>query len=590
MCSNPLIEKLIEGDQKESSVSGVVSLNLTTLTLLVSETETLTAMVHNNTARKAVTWTSCTPSVATVSGNGIVTALAAGNATITVATVDGNHWATCTVTVRHSTGEADAPFLIHNELELRQVGTGTDGWILSAHYRLAADITLGGEWTAIGSSYTIRFSGSFDGNNKTITGLRINKPDESYQGMFGWIDTGGVVKNLTLFDCDIYGKWSIGGVVGISYGTVENCHVAGMVSGSISVGGVAGRNYGTVGNCYTTGDVNVTGDYGGGVVGFNYDTGTVINCYATGDVSGNEDVGGVAGRNDGTITNSYATGNVSGDKRTLGGVVGTITDTGTVINCYATGDVSGNEMVGGVVGWLSNYSIVENCYATGNVEGNDYVGGVAGRSLGTITNCNASGVVSGIRYIGGVAGYVNSTGTVKNCYATDTVSGNSYVGGVAGYNQGKVYNCNSTGDVSGNECVGGVAGINYSTGTVENCYNTAVVSGAYNVGGVVGQNSGTVENCVALNPNMKCRGTPYQRIGGGSGAMTNNYARTDMKVNNGAVKWTNDISGKDGADITVADYSMESWWSGSAGFDFSATWEWHNASGLPVLYSGGSKK
>ena len=78
-----------------------VSLNNTTLTLTEGQTQTLTATVNpSNATNKNVTWSSNNTSVATVSSSGVVTAVKAGSATITVKTVDGNKTATCAVTVK----------------------------------------------------------------------------------------------------------------------------------------------------------------------------------------------------------------------------------------------------------------------------------------------------------------------------------------------------------------------------------------------------------------------------------------------------------------------------------------------------------
>ena len=80
------------------SVTGV-SLNKNSTSLVVGDTETLTATISpSNASNQSVTWTSSKTSVATVS-NGVVTAKAAGTATITVKTSDGNKTATCSVTV-----------------------------------------------------------------------------------------------------------------------------------------------------------------------------------------------------------------------------------------------------------------------------------------------------------------------------------------------------------------------------------------------------------------------------------------------------------------------------------------------------------
>ncbi len=81
-----------------------VSLNKTSATMTVGNTMTLTATVSPSTAtNKNVTWTSSNTSVATVSTSGVVTAKAAGSATITVKTADGNKTATCSITVTNPT-------------------------------------------------------------------------------------------------------------------------------------------------------------------------------------------------------------------------------------------------------------------------------------------------------------------------------------------------------------------------------------------------------------------------------------------------------------------------------------------------------
>jgi len=464
------------------------------------------------------------------------------------------------VDLRPGTGTIDDPFLVYDVASLQKVGSETDGWSSRAHYKQIEDIDLASvaNWIPIGinghgsNAYVQPFSGSYDGNGKTISNLTINAPTEDLQGLFGAIagSDGPVLKNIGLVNCIIVGNEHVGGVVGAmaSTGTVQNCYVTGSVSGGNNVGGVVGENNGTVQDCYATGDVfgndnvgGVVGDnegivqdcyatgvitglglIGGGVVGLNYG-GTVQNCYATGDVSGNMHFGGVVGYNyEGTVQNCYATGGVSGGLHTVGGVVGNNYE-GTVQNCYATGDVSGNRYVGGVVG-VNKDGTVQDCYATGDVSGNDDVGGVVGVNRdGTVQDCYATGNVSGNGSVGGVVG--SNIGTVQNCHATGNVSGgdNPGVGGVVGRNDGLLQYCYATGNVSGGAYVGGVVGVNsgtvqycYSTGnvtteiysaggvvgynekgTVQNCYTTGNVSSFVIAGGVVGDNKGTVQNCYA---------------------------------------------------------------------------------------------
>ena len=222
------------------------------------------------------------------------------------------------------------------------------------------------DWTPIGKDDNKAYTGTFDGNGKTITGLTVTTSDR-YAGLFGCIGSGGTVKNVTLKNVQITNDNSsgnAGGVAGWSYGNIENCSVSGSVSGSgmngiaggvvgfqvggfltgcsssttvnagCIAGGVAGCTYSaTLTGCYATGDVTLesssTGTYyAGGVVGDNSNRSTVIACYAWGSVSGSGSgtiyVGGVTGDNlDGTLTACYhANGTVSGPDGTTGGVAG----------------------------------------------------------------------------------------------------------------------------------------------------------------------------------------------------------------------------------------------------------------------------
>jgi len=224
------------------------------------------------------------------------------------------------------TGTVTDPFLVYDVVSLQKVGSRTDSWSLSAHYKQASDIDLSSvlNWTPIGTS-SAPFTGSYDGNGKIISHLAINASTEDYQGFFGAISNGAVVKNVGLVNCPVIGNEFVGGVVGGNRnGTVQNCYATGNVSGSLAVGGVVGASNGMVQYCYATG--NVSGDrYVGGVVGAS--NGMVQYCYATGDISGSQIVGGVLG-----YTN-----------------VG-----GTVQNCVALNPkVSGSTYIGRVLGWLN---------------------------------------------------------------------------------------------------------------------------------------------------------------------------------------------------------------------------------------------
>ena len=164
------------------------------------------------------------------------------------------------------------------------------------------------EWTPIGADYNNAYTGIFDGNGKTITGLTFNQSETSNVGLIGYLGSGGKVQNLTLENVNLNGNLYVGGVVGYSNnGTVTACTASGSINGKEYVGGIVGSNYlGTVTACYNTSST-VNGSYLiGGVVGQN-NKGIVTACYnASGSIYGEVTVGGVVGNNNtGTVTACY---------------------------------------------------------------------------------------------------------------------------------------------------------------------------------------------------------------------------------------------------------------------------------------------
>lgn len=193
---------------------------------------------------------------------------------------------------------------------------------------LTGNITLTGEWTPIGN-YEQKYTGTFDGNGKTITGLTIDQKETSFLGLIGYLGSGGKVQNLTLENVNLNGNWNVGGVVGYNNnGTVTACTASGSINGKERVGGIVGCNYlGTVTACYNTSST-VNGSYLiGGVVGQN-NKGIVTACYnASGSIYGEVTVGGVVGDNyTGTVTAcywsnyaGYGIGNGTGDATKVDG-------------------------------------------------------------------------------------------------------------------------------------------------------------------------------------------------------------------------------------------------------------------------------
>ncbi|NQE06559.1 hypothetical protein C5S32_11880 [ANME-1 cluster archaeon GoMg1] len=304
---------------------------------------------------------------------------------------------------------------------------------LAADYYLANDIDCsctsgwngGAGFEPIGTSWSNKFTGTFDGKGYKITHLYINRSSTDYVGLFGYTGSGSEIKNVGLEEVDVSGNWHVGSLVGDNYdGPIINCYSSGPVNGN---------------------------RYVGGLVGFN--RGPITNCYSSGSVSGSSSVGGLVGNNGGCpITNCYSSGSVTGSLR-VGGLVGN-NGGGPITNCYSSGSVSGNRYVGGLVGINIYDGPITNCYSSGSVSGSSHVGGLVGANCGPITNCYSSGSVTGDGNVGGLVGV--NRGPIINCYSSGSVNGFSCVGGLVGFNQAST--TNSYWDIyrSGqSNCVGG---------------------------------------------------------------------------------------------------------------------------------------
>ena len=248
--------------------------------------------------------------------------------------------------------ESDGSYTVTSADGLMNIAELVNGGKSDINITLDTDIDLTGkDWTPIGTSN--RYSGTFDGGGHTITGLTFTTNDV-YAGLFGHLDRAGTVKNVVMEGVQItsnqiYGG-SIGGVVGYSCGTIENCSVSGSVSGTVYVGGVVGAQIG----------------------------GSITGCSSSATVKGTVDVGGVAGQTNSsaTLTACYATGNVTIEinpaKNIAGGSLVGMNAGSSLLACYATGNVTstgsstGYMHIGGFLG--NNYTTVTACYWKNNHE------------------------------------------------------------------------------------------------------------------------------------------------------------------------------------------------------------------------------
>lgn len=419
-------------------------------------------------------------------------------------------------------GSAQNPYEISTAAELAylasQVNSGNDfsGKVL----KLTKDIDLQNhEWTPAGGMITYRydmelgvtngikaFNGQLDGNGKIIYNMTIDQKEKTAIGFIGYLGKEGVVKDITIVGGAVHGQYSVGGIVGLSQGTIEDCrnylpitaydnvnYLAGEVSENYYLtgecaGGIVGKASGIVRNCVNNGDItckNAAGKTGGGkcaggIVGFEFYTYDleIINC-----------------RNYGKVVTQY---------QQAGGIIAGFGDMGKKLlieDCENYGEIvcqpdkitAKRVCAGGIVGYISTstkdgWAIdveIINCTNEGTVIATDSMAGgiVGGMQDGNITKCINKGIVKsnsaasrGIT--GGIVGSEQG-GTIKYCY-----------------NLGELYTGNYSDDSF--EIIGGVVG-SLSNGSVEYCYSSCKFNNGEIVGGVVGfwntTNSPEVKNC-----------------------------------------------------------------------------------------------
>ena len=455
---------------------------------------------------------------------------------------------------------------------------------------LKADGTLNSgtftDWTPIGyykssSSGYVYYSGTFDGQGHTISGLYFNNLSTSYVGLFGCLGSGGKIKNVGVIDSYFNGYYYVSGVCGYNHGgTITGCYNTGTVSGrGDDIGGVCGQNlYGSITGCYNTGTVSGTNYCIGGVCGDNY--GTITGCYNIGTVNGGGDyVGGVCGYN-----SSYST--ITGCYTNNGGVCG-YNYGGTISSDCA--EYKGNEFKDTTVCKLLNTALknansdVHFCQGVNypefvsNVP--DIVEGVYQISnekelyafanlVNNYAEPNANAVLTADIVVN--TGVLKADGNLADDVSTFTSwtpignSSNKYTGTFDGQGHtisGLYFNNLSTSYVglfcylgSGGEIknvgvidsyfkgylsIGGVCGQN--NGEISGCYNTGTVSDSgSSVGGICGENnSGEITGCYNIGTVSGSDGSFY--VGGVCGL---NYSGTITgSYNTGTVKGTDYVGG-----------------------------------------------
>lgn len=230
---------------------------------------------------------------------------------------------------------SEGNYTVNNEKGLKNLAELVNNGETDINITLNTDLNLTNmEWTPIGTE-SQPYTGTFDGNNYTITGLTVNQT-RNCVGLIGCIGSDGTVKNVKLENVNITGNgYSVGGVAGRNYGTIENCSVDGTLTNYVQyLGGVVGDNLGSIIGCSSSGTITGTGPNVGGIGGQSVG-GTIMACYSVANIKGGSSSGGVLGqtnRETVVIACYHAKGNVTGEQSRIGGVIGW--NYGKVTACY----------------------------------------------------------------------------------------------------------------------------------------------------------------------------------------------------------------------------------------------------------------
>jgi len=348
-------------------------------------------------------------------------------------------------------GTTADPFQIATAEDLNNIR-----YYLTSSFIQTADIDLGvapwheGEgWDPIGdydwSNPNLSFRGNYNGNEYKILNMYINRPSESYLGLYGSTE-GCILKNIRILDFTIITQGNqLGGITGISYNDlIIYCDTEGYIEGYSDMGLLAGSFEGyKIDNCHTKGEMIGTADRIGGLIGFCVSD-TVMNCTSEVKISGysNSDfIGGLLAFcvDSEYIENCSANCNIISEGSWIGGLIGYYLESSLIslqlYNCFSNGiinsSLSTSNKIGGFIGQVSGYDsiciLINNCFSSVDVTGNDMVSGYIGRIYESVDvlNCYSTGQVNGNTNVGGFLGSVEypENVTVTNSYWDMETSG-----------------------------------------------------------------------------------------------------------------------------------------------------------------------
>ena len=318
----------------------------------------------------------------------------------------------------------ESPIPIYSVEDLHRIGNNEE-WTLDKHYKMMNDIAFEypeegqSNWTPIGDKDNW-FTGSFDGNGKTIDGIVMCNFQEITAGLI-YILYGGTIKNVKIINTTINCPrgTGAGGFVYRNMGIIDNCYFNGTIiapEGSTNgLGGIAIGNDGLIKNSGSSG--NLQGGYqSAGIVCINFSI--VEDCYSIMNIIKSENAGGIA-----TFMFSSNTDLGYGDIC-------------IIRRCFSTGTIEGSNLAGGIVCDISSdNSLIQDCYSVSDVRGGSYygvcLGGIVGFASGNfiIERCYFNGtIISDVRTtrqfaIGSIISICNEGGFIQNCVYVRTGMG-----------------------------------------------------------------------------------------------------------------------------------------------------------------------
>ncbi|WP_075983080.1 GLUG motif-containing protein [Bacillus massilinigeriensis] len=448
-------------------------------------------------------------------------------------------------------GSVENPFIIMNAQQLDKVRKHLD-----AHYQIGDDIDLsedpfdqGEGWVPIGDK-TNRFTGSIDGNGKTIRNLIINRASQSqYTGLFGFID-GATIKNLKLDDINVTGWIQTGGLVGTAFSsTISDCSVSdARIHGDNFSGGFIGYvKDGSVNNIEIVG-VNLSGGSQSGNLIGRLDNGQVSGITASNlTISGSTFNGGLIGYDQSSQISDVTASNINVKSQSdSGGILGQ--SIGSTIHTLdikqVVIDASGYNQIGGVIGTAGNINLEDINIEGVNLNGANFAGGLIGTEDYTSTKTIINNVaakdikitITSQKAAGLIAEIDTPESQISNVVLDNVeISGDQYVGGLVSINKGKINNTSvHHGKISGSSInVGGLVALNYGVVRKSSVSDDSFIIGETNVGGLVGYNylnASIIENCYSTAEVDASGVTSPSGIGGlvgkldAKGTITNSYS------------------------------------------------------------------